>query len=70
MKKEYDYLKATRWTDQILKLNNKLEKIAGKMPKLSKGDKISAMIELESIMRRAERLEYQVKNAVEVKSEI
>ena len=67
MKKDYDYLKAKRWTDSILKLNNQLKKISDKMPELlTKADKSSAQIELDYLFRLADRLESQVRSAAEV----
>ena len=59
---EYNWKAGQKYIDSLHKLSVQLEKITGKMPKiLSKGDKICAMAELEVIIRKADRLEYQIK---------
>ena len=72
MAKNYNHLKVQRWLDQIYKLNNHLKKLEEKMPELlTTLDKSRAQVETYYLFRLAGRLEFQVKNAVEVnKSEI
>ena len=57
-----DYKKCQKWLDSLYKVNLNLEKVLDKLPNLSDTDRRQAVIELDSIMRRASRLEYQLSN--------
>ena len=54
--------KCQKWLDSLYKVNLNLEKVIDKLPDLSDADRRQAMVELDVIMRRASRLEYQLKN--------
>ena len=65
MKIESDYTerkKCQKWLDALFKINLSLEKVIDKLPDLSDIDRRDAMVELGLIMRRASRLEYQLRN--------
>ena len=57
-----DYKKCQKWLDALYKVNLKLEKVIDNLPNLSDADRRQAMVELDTIMRRASRLEYQLSN--------
>ena len=57
-----DYTKCKKWLDALYKINLNLEKVIDKLPKLSDTDRRQAMVELDMIMRRASRLEYQLRS--------
>ena len=54
--------KCQKWLDSLYKVNLNLEKVIDKLPDLSDTDRREAMVELDVIMRRASRLEYQLRN--------
>ena len=56
--------KCQNWLDALYKVNLNLEKVIGKLPELSDADRRQAMVELDVIMRRASRLEYQLSNEI------
>ena len=59
----YNYAECQKWLDSLHKVNRQIEKILNNLPQtLSKTDSLEALIELDIIMRRASRLEYQLKN--------
>ena len=60
---DYNYAKCKTWLDSLYKVNMQLEKIINNLPQtLSKTDSLEALNSLDIIMRRASRLEYQLKN--------
>ena len=62
-----DYLVCQKWIDSIHKLSNQLESSTKKMPKgLAKSDKLSAEMEVQVLIRRADRLLAQIRKAEEI----
>ena len=62
---DYNYTerkKCQRWLNALFKINMKLERVIYNLPNLSDTDREEAMVELDLIMRRASRLEYQFSN--------
>lgn len=65
----YNYLACEKWIDSIHKLSNQLESLTNKMPKeLRKSDKLSAEMEVEVLIRRADRLVVQIRKAEEAEN--
>ena len=65
-----NYLARQKWLDSIYKASNQLEKILSSMPDgLTKGEKGQGQNETAILIRRAERLEYQIRNATEVEND-
>ena len=64
-----DFLVRQKWIDSIHKLSNQLESLTKKMPKgLAKSDKLSAEMEVEVLIRRADRLVVQIRKAEEIEN--
>lgn len=62
-----DYLARQKWLDSIYKLSSQLEKILNSMPDgLTKTEKVEGQNDTAILIRRAERLEYQIRNVTEV----
>ena len=60
--------KCQRWLNALFKINMQLERVVYNLPDLSDTDREEALVELDLIMRRASRLEYQFSNELRNKN--